>query len=325
MLMNVLICSAGRRVSLVTYFMNEVKKYGDSYKVFTTDLDPDLSAASLLADGKFKVGKFKDPDYIDSILAICVQNEIRIVVPTLDPELEILADARDVFMQKGIHIIISDSNFIKTCRDKRKMNVYFEEHGFRVPKSIDRHNPTFPLFIKPIDGSSSKDLYFIKDRSMLSQYHVDNDKLMFMEYLPAELFEEYTIDLYYDKTFQLKCVVPRMRIAVRGGETNKGITQRNKLVQLVREKLHTISGARGCLTLQVFMEKKGTDVYGIEINPRFGGGYPLSYLAGANFPAWILQEYVLNKELDSFDDWKDNLLLLRYDQEMVIPNFKYDA
>jgi len=321
---NILISSAGRRVSLTKYFKQEAKKYlGEEANVFTTDLNPQMSAACLLSDKGFKVGRFADEDYIAQFLKLCKENSVKLVVPTLDPELLLLSNARKQFHAEGIELLVSDSPFVSICRDKRKMNIFFREKGFLVPKKIDRNNPTFPLFIKPIDGSSSQDLYFIKDKSMLSEYHVQNEKLMFMEYLDKKRFKEYTIDLYYDKNSQLKCVVPRVRLAVRGGETNKGITQKNELVEFVREKLGTIDGARGCLTLQVFQDMESTDVYGIEINPRFGGGYPLSYLAGANFPAWIIQEYLNGEEIPWFEDWEDQLLLLRYDQEMIIHDFDY--
>ncbi|MEX0273573.1 MAG: ATP-grasp domain-containing protein, partial [Flavobacteriaceae bacterium] len=79
----------------------------------------------------------------------------------------------------------------------------------------------------------------------------------------------------------------------------------------------------GCLTAQFFMNRKGDKIYGIEINPRFGGGYPLSYLAGANFPQWIIKEYLMNGEMDDmFDCWESDLLMLRYDDEILVHGFK---
>ncbi len=323
---NILICSAGRRVSLTTYFKKEIQAYqGHTAKVFTTDLYPNMSSACLISDGGFKVGRFADHDYIDQILLICKDNDIQLIIPTIDTELLLLAKNRERFLKEGIHIIVSDVPFITICRDKRLMNQFFIERGFKIPNTVDRHEPTFPLFIKPINGSSSQNIFLIKDASMLSDFHVKNEDLMFMEYLPTDRYEEYTVDLYYDKNSELKCVVPRIRIAVRGGETNKGITCKNKLVKIVQDKLNIIEGARGCLTLQVFLDKESEDIYGIEINPRFGGGYPLSYLAGANYPAWIIQEYLERKTIPWFNDWEDRLLLLRHDHEMVIHDFDYKS
>ena len=70
------------------------------------------------------------------------------------------------------------------------------------------------------------------------------------------------------------------------------------------------------------MHKTTEELKGIEINPRFGGGYPLSYLAGGNFPKWIIQEYIYNEKLDYYHDWEDNLLMLRYDDEVLVHGYE---
>ncbi len=326
MINNVLICSAGRRVSLVKYFMEEAKKnIASSSKVFTTDLFPEMSSACLTSDKGFKVGYFSDADYMEVILKVCQENSIKLIIPTIDTELQLLANSRTEFQKKGIDIIVSDQQFIKICRDKRLMNEFFENRGFKVPKKIDKTNLTFPVFVKPIDGSNSKDLYLIDHPDKLSKYILEQDNFMWMEYLPKEKYEEYTVDLYYNKSSELCCVIPRVRIAVRGGETNKGITRKNQvLIDFIRERLGKIEGARGCLTLQVFKNRKKDDeIYGIEINPRFGGGYPLSYLAGGNYPKFLIDEYISDKQITYFQHWEDKKLLLRYDYEMTVNDFDY--
>jgi carbamoyl-phosphate synthase large subunit len=108
---------------------------------------------------------------------------------------------------------------------------------------------------------------------------------------------------------------------VRSGEINKGVTRKNEIIPLFREKLSFIEGAVGCLTIQLFLNRKTRHVIGIEINPRFGGGFPLSYLAGANYPQWLIKEYFLNENINYFEDWEDNLLMLRYDDEILVKNY----
>ena len=114
--------------------------------------------------------------------------------------------------------------------------------------------------------------------------------------------------------------MPRKRIEVRDGEVEKGKTEKNILVDFIKKKLPHIKGAQGCLTAQFFKHMTTDRILGIEINPRFGGGYPLSYYAGANFPKWIIQEYLLNQSITPNDDWEDNLLMLRYSKEILIHN-----
>ena len=143
-----------------------------------------------------------------------------------------------------------------------------------------------------------------------------------MEYISDKDYDEFTVDCYYDKFSNLKCVVPRKRIFVRAGEVNKGVTKKNNIVIEFTQKLKNIEGARGCLTIQVFLHKKKQKILGIEINPRFGGGYPLSYLSGANYSQWVIQEYLLNQQIDEFSAWQDNLLMLRYDAEVLVDDYK---
>ena len=96
----------------------------------------------------------------------------------------------------------------------------------------------------------------------------------------------------------------------------------NEIVPYLNEKLAKIDGACGCLTMQFFLNKITRRIIGIEINPRFGGGYPLSYLAGANYPKWLIEEYILEKNIPFFNDWENNLLMLRYDDEVLVHNYE---
>ncbi|KAG1648928.1 putative glycosyltransferase EpsJ [Nymphon striatum] len=164
----------------------------------------------------------------------------------------------------------------------------------------------------PIDGSRSVDTFLIRTKEDLTDYHFSNEKLMFLEYIDHAVYDEFTCDLYYGKDNKLKCAVPRKRIEVRDGEVNKALTVNGELVDYIRKNLSYVEGAVGCLTAQFFMHISEPKIYGIEINPRFGGGYPLSYQAGANFPGWIISEFLLGEQIeDKFNCWEDNLLMIR--------------
>jgi len=322
--MNILITSAGRRVSLVRSFQKELKKVHENGKVFASDSEPVLSAACQIADGYFKVPKLDDPNYINNLLEICKKNNIHLVIPTIDTELLQLSKNKAELNKFGVKAVISSVDFIEKCRDKRVIHDFFESHNVNVAKEYDKNNYNLPLFIKPIDGSRSVDTYIIKDKENLTEYHFSNDKLMFLEYLDHNEFEEFTCDLYYNKEHKLKCAVPRKRIEVRDGEVYKALTSNNSLVPYIKKKLSYIEGAVGCQTAQFFKHKTDdSKIYAIEINPRFGGGYPLSYLAGANFPKWIIEEYLLGKSIDDkFDVWESDLLMIRYDDEILVHGYK---
>ncbi|MFS4457209.1 ATP-grasp domain-containing protein [Maribacter sp. 2304DJ31-5] len=321
--MNILISSAGRRVSLVRAFQKELGQLVPEGRVFASDIEPTLASACHVADSFFKVPRVDEKDYMDILLDKCLENNIKLIIPTIDTELKIFATNQLRYKENGIEILISDQEIIDVCRDKRKIHSFFKSFGIKVAKEFDKNNYELPMFLKPWDGSRSVDTFLIEKESDLNEYHFNHEKLMFLEYLNHDDYVEYTCDLYYDRNNKLKCVVPRKRIAVRDGEVNKGLTENNSIVKLVKAKLATLPGAYGCLTAQFFKHKINDVIYGIEVNPRFGGGFPLTYLAGANYPKWIIEEYFFNKPiLDAFDAWESNLLMLRYDDEILVRNFE---
>lgn len=321
--MNILITSAGRRVSLLQAFQKELKKFVKDGKVYAADANPLLSAACQIADDCFEVPRLDDDTYIESILEECTKRDIKLIIPTIDHELLLLAEHKQLFAEKGIIVLVSDPDLVRKCRNKKVTHEFFELKNIPVAKEFKKDDYQLPLFIKPIDGSRSIDTFIIHSKEQLTDYHFENEKLLFLEYLDHDVYDEYTCDLYYDKNNKLRCVVPRKRIEVRDGEVNKGLTSNNKLVTFLKNNLADMEGAIGCITAQFFMHRETEKIYGIELNARFGGGYPLSYLAGANFPKWILEEYYFQKGIeDQFECWEDNLLMLRYDSEVLVHGYK---
>lgn len=310
---NIIITSAGQRVALVRDFKETLVRFYAEAKVFTTDMNPELAPAAYVSDGCFEVLRVTDENYISQLLDICKKNEIGMIVPTIDTELLVLAENKKLFNDNDIIVCVSDLDFIKVCRDKRNTGDFLEKHNIRVPKAVDKYNPTFPLFAKPYDGSLSTNLHYIKNAEELTQDILDDPKLLFMEYIDKETYKEYTIDMYYGMDNCVKCIVPRERIKIRAGEINKGRTVKCPLMDYIKERLDKIEGCIGCICIQVFFNPLTEDVVGIEINPRFGGGYPQSYAAGGNYPEMLIKEYFLGEKIAYIDDWKDNMLMLRFD------------
>ena len=154
--MNLLITSAGQRVSLVNSFKKELTSFFKDSKVFTTDLNPQLSPACHVSDRSFEVPRVTDDEYISCLLKICLDNDIKLVIPTIDTELETLSLNIESFKKHNIEIIVSDYSFIEICRDKREVNKLFVNHGIEIPEQFDNNNLVFPVFVKPGDGSRSE-------------------------------------------------------------------------------------------------------------------------------------------------------------------------
>lgn len=315
---NIIITSAGRRVSLVKAFQQELKKRFPAAKVYTADMNPEWSSACRVSDGFFSLPHVSDALYINDLMQLCIVQGIKLIVPTIDTELIALSQNRNSFLNEGIIIAVSDFELVTMCRDKRKSNNLFEQHGIEVPIAVDKFHPTFPLFVKPYDGSLSKDILLVKNEAEWHPKLLENEKLMFMEYLSPVDYQEFTVDAYFSNLGELKCLVPRRRFEVRGGEISKGRTEKGRLYLSLIQFFKSIKGARSCLTMQFFEHRQTGRIVGIEINPRFGGGFPLSYEAGAEYPGFLIDEYLMGQTLPFYDDWIENRVMLRYDAEVIL-------
>lgn len=315
---NILITSAGKRVALTQYFKETLHRFFPDAKVYTTDMNPQMAPAAYVSDGCLKVPRVTDKSYPKLLLEICKTLHIGMVIATIDTELLLLADLKDKFLEHDIHVMVSDRSFVEMCRDKRNTGAFFEKHGIRVPREIDKHHPIFPMFAKPYDGSLSTNLHYIKNAGELTPEILDDPKLLFMEYIDKNVFKEYTVDMYFGKDHRVKCIVPRERIEIRAGEINKGRTAKNEILPFLKEKLGYVEGCVGCICAQLFFNPETHEIIGIEINPRFGGGYPLSYMVGGNYPELLIREYFMNEKVEYFDTWKDDMLMLRYDDAIYV-------
>jgi carbamoyl-phosphate synthase large subunit len=276
----------------------------------------------MAADGSFEVPHACSQEFPEALLKLCSDNDIRMVVPTIDTELKVLSENRKLFSDNEISIIISDPDVVGMCRDKRQTHAFFDSIGLQRSREVDVYDAALPIFAKPFDGSSSIGAAVIRDRKDLTEDLLNDRKMMFLEYLDPSEYIEYTVDMYFSESGDLKCAVPRERLEVRGGEISKGVTRRGVVYDTVCDKFSKCKGMRGCITLQLFRHRHTGEIKAIEINPRFGGGYPLSYHANANYPGMLISEYLLGKTPGYYEEWKADLLMLRYDDEIIIDGYK---
>jgi carbamoyl-phosphate synthase large subunit len=314
---NILITSAGRRVSLVRFFKEAVDVAGLPAKVYCTDLNPQWSSACRVADAAFDAPRVDDAGYGHFLANLIERNDIGLMIPTIDTELPILASLRPRLAQAGCEVIVSDLSFVRRCRDKRLTGEIFADLGIESPKTFGIDALDFPCFAKPYDGSLSKGARRIDTPQEAVLASERDDKIIFMEYLDPEHYREYTVDMYLDREGNTKCIVPRQRIEVRCGEISKGITDKGAVYEWLRSRFRRLTGARGCITVQIFSSRAQDRYVGIEINPRFAGGYPLSHLAGARYTDWLIDEYLRGRPVPFFQAWEDGLAMTRYDAEIV--------
>jgi carbamoyl-phosphate synthase large subunit len=322
---NILILSAGRRVELVNLFIKAAKDLNVKSKVVAADCS-NTAPALYFSDKNVILPKIDDPQYIDKIIENCKKENIKLIVPTIDTDLILLSKNQDyIFKNTGAKVLISSENVITTCRDKIKTQYYLEEKGFNVPKLYDKVNQNihFPVFIKPIDGSSSINAFKVNNREELDNYLKLIKKPMIQEYIMGE---EYTVDVFLDFDSNIISIVPRLRMQVRGGEISKGKIVKNRIIIDEVMKLMNVLKPIGHITVQLMDTNDGIKF--IEINPRFGGGAPMSIQSGAN-SCINLFKLLMNEKLAYNEDYEENLIFLRYDKSIclkdgVIQNDKSD-
>lgn len=314
---NVLVSSAGRRVELVEAFKSALGDLVPTARVHATDLAPDVSAACRVAHVRSTSLRATDPNFATHLLDYCIANDIGLVVPTIDTELMPLAAARDRFRRAGVVVSVSAPSLVAECRDKRLTGHLFARHDIDYPAIYPADALVYPCFAKPIGGSSSIGARLVRSADDLPASVRADPSMMFMAYIDKR-FHEVTVDAYYDASGMLRCLVPRQRLEVRAGEVSKGVTRRGGLYAFLVARLSTMAGARGCLTIQMFVDETQPRYIGLEVNPRFGGGYPLSEAAGASFTRLLVEEVLLGRAIPFFDGWQANLMMLRYDAKILV-------
>ena len=320
--LNVLFTCIGRRVSLLNSFRKAARQLKIDLSLLGTDTT-ELSPALQLCDKSFLVKPTTHNSYIKQLLSIVKSNRVKLLVPTVDLDLKLLAQNKPKLAAMGCCVLVSTPDVVDICQDKRKTHKFLVKNGFDTPvtmsvrTALSKKKLNWPCFLKPWDGYASRGNAVVNSRKEL---------LFFAKRIPNAICQEFirgtehTCDVYVDFSMRVRCVVPRKRIEVRAGEVSKGqVVKHPRIMSKAAELVEKLGAGPGVITLQLFLTDDNKVKF-IEINPRFGGGVPLSIKAGANFPKWILQELLASKANIRFDGFKNNLIMLRYDGEVWLEN-----
>ena len=320
--MNVLFTCIGRRVSLLNSFRKAGKELNINLKLFGTDTTT-LSPALQLCDKGFLVKPVTHRHYIKELLSIVRNKSVKLLIPTVDLDLKLLSKNKPKFDALGCRVLVSSPDVVDICQDKRKTYKFLVKNGFDTPvtmsirTALSRKRLNWPCFLKPWDGYAGRGNAIVKNRKELLFFAKRVPNPICQEYIRGT---EYTCDVYVDFDMRVRCVVPRKRIEVRAGEVSKGQVVKNSRIMKEAAKLVEKLGAGpGVITLQLFLTDDN-NLKAIEVNPRFGGGAPLSIKAGADFPKWLLREMLGLKTTIGFDGFEDKLVMLRYDGEVWVRN-----
>jgi carbamoyl-phosphate synthase large subunit len=233
----------------------------------------------------------------------------------------VYARERERFAERGTLVAVSSPDVVAIAADKRSTHQFLQQAGLPTVRQADLADVladsdawTFPCIAKPARGSAAIGVMQIDNVAQLQAFPVEGSVVQ-----AIAAGDEYTVDVFVDRDGVCRCAVPRQRIEVRGGEVTKARTVRNTRVEeLARSVCAALPGAFGVLNIQIFDDPSTGDLNVIEVNPRFGGGYPLTEASGASFTRALVQ-VALGEEPDLDPrSWHADVTMLRYDDALFV-------
>lgn len=330
--MNLLFTCSGRRHYLLNYFKEALGERGLVIAIDSQSTAPSFAAADLA----FQVPSIYDPEYLDKLKEIIKSYQIKAVIPLNDLELPLLSRNKEELESLGARLIVSNPEFINTCSDKWATFQYLKKLKIATPKSFLKISDTlksnskgkicFPLIVKPRWGSGSFGIEIVDNelelqlafellkirlkKSFLKNMNSNNvdEAIIIQEKL---IGDEYGMDIVNDLNGEFQSCFAREKLAMRSGETDKAKTIVDRKFTDIAKMISINSKHLGLMDVDFFI--KDDIVHILELNPRFGGGYPFTHEAGANVAAMYLDWLYDKKDVSIHDNFKSDMVFSKYD------------
>ncbi|MFK5968545.1 MAG: ATP-grasp domain-containing protein [Candidatus Marithrix sp.] len=337
--MNILLTSVGRRSYLVKYFKDAI---GSNGKIYASNSEQSIALKK--ADHYFISPLVYDDNYVSSIVKYCVQEHIETVLSLFDIDLLVLAKNENMFSTNGIQLILAPYNSIMICNDKWLTYEFLSKNNITTPKTyltinntisaIEIGNSNYPVVIKPRWGMASLGIYYADNENELKVLYKKSKQDIFNSYMKYEssltekqpiimqekiIGKEFGIDVLNNLELEfVKCFV-KQKVTMRAGETDIGLTVNADKFKKISMLLSKKIGHKGILSVDCFMVNN--DIYVTEMNCRISGHYPISHVAGFNFPKvlirWLQKKYV-DESLLSF---KENIYITKELVPVVLDSY----
>jgi len=306
----VLFTCAGQRVDIVSAF----RRAGAT--TVATDVDA-LAPALYHADHRALVPRVDDLGYIAALRDLVAVHDARLIVPLTDLDHVVLARSRAELAPAAV--LVPDEETSHRCEDKYLAHLFFDEQGIGspptwLPTELPDELP-FPVLVKARKGFGSRHIFRAENQSELD---------FFLRYTTVESMVqrvcrgvEFSVDVFCDLDGRCVAAVPRTMIESKGGESIKGMTIKDPdLIEFARvtsEALRIIGPAN----VQCFREPDGT-LQVTDVNPRFGGGFPLPTAAGSRYPELALA--LANGEAlePRFGDFREGVVMTRFFSQVIL-------
>ena len=320
-LVNILLCSIGRRVELARLFKQAYQRTGIKGKIVGFDINP-TAPALWEVDKPYIVPRLNTPEYLPALIDICRKEQINLILPLIDYDIPVLAQNKTAIEETNATVCVIPEEMVSVVNDKWATYQFFTQLGVKTPKSwlpetLNNETLSYPLFIKPRQGSASQHTFKVNNQRELEFFIDYGPDPIIQEFIPGA---EITNDVMCDFTGVMQTFVSRQRVEVRSGEVNKGVTIFNEGICRDSSKIAAALQAVGPITVQC-MQKDNTP-YFTEINARLGGGVPLGVAAGVHSLDRLLQIAAKQPIPPSqFGSYQTDLYLSRFDDSRFLtPN-----
>ncbi|AXI08084.1 carbamoyl phosphate synthase-like protein [Oceanobacillus zhaokaii] len=337
--MNILLTSTARRIDFVGFFQDALKDAGIDGEIIAAD--PEYNAPSLQAGNEnYVIPQQTDTNYMEAIIEICKKHHVDCLVPLNDWEVPDISAHKKELEELGVSVFAPDSNIVEKVRDKGKYQELLDPLDVKTPlsyftvedakKALEKQEVSFPLIVKPRNGSASIGIEIIdnvEDMEFAYQHAVrkikesplddatskePEDNVIIQEVIVGDKF---SVDMFNDLNGRFLTCFARKQLGMRGGDIDRCITVNIPELTDIAQRLGESFGHAGYMNTDVYFN--GTDYYVIDINPRFGGGYAFTHLAGADIPAAIIALTAGKEVQEAWLHQKPDIELARHD--IVVP------
>jgi carbamoyl-phosphate synthase large subunit len=299
----VLFTCAGQRVDIVSAFGRA------GATTIATDINP-LAPALYHADHHALVPRIEDQDYLPQLRSLIDELDVRLVVPLTDLDQLLLARARD---ELGARVLLPSAEVVEQMGDKYLAHETFERLGIPSPVStLPESLPgdlDYPVLVKARNGFGSRHIYRAHDREELDFHLARTPVASFVQAYCRGV--EFSIDVFND--FDGRCLnaIPRTMIESKGGESIKGMTIKDTdLVEHGRRVAEALP-LWGPANIQCFREEDGTLLV-TDVNPRFGGAFPLPLAAGSRYPELAIALANGERPEPRVGDFREGVVMTRF-------------
>lgn len=280
------------------------------FNIFGTDIyEKYLSLGPFFCHRFFKIPRAEEKQFIPSLIKICKENSIEMLVPIIDEEFIPISRSQDQFTKIKTRVMLPNAKVVTICENKVRFGEFLKNNGLPTPKWYLSTPPvsSLPLIKKPVMGRGSKGVTIIRDKKAL--INIPGEKgYFYQKYIEGP---EYTIDTLSDLNGKVLAVVPRIRLEVSSGKSVKAQTVKNKIIEELAIKICQKLGITGPACLQCILGQGGKP-YFFEINPRIGSATILTVEAGINIP-FLAVKILLGMKVDNLlGQFKENVIMLRY-------------